>query len=201
MNKQIRGKIVKYVIAPVANAIILILLAWLIEWGFLPRTTFWGFVTVLAAGYVAGIPGAMASAVMYTFFSYAVLADVSFWRFVNIAVGGFGTGYLVGYLRQRDWDSRAAIKDALKREKAARLQAEYNEQARNFVEGLNGNIALLQDVINQFDSLLRDVDRLNKDEIITRLRKPRHDLVQLLTSAEGWQQIAMIKDLVKPGKA
>lgn len=199
MNVRIRKKIVKRIIAPILNAIFLYFLYVLVQYHMLPMTAVIGFVPVIIAAYVAGTRAGLASAIMFIVFAYGIIGDFDLWRFLTLAIVSLVTAGLLGYARRQEWAAEKALLESLRREKALRLQAEHNQEARNFVEGLNGNMALLNDVVESINLLLRDWDKLPASSLKERLRNERHRLVNLQTSVEGWVKLAWIKEIIMAG--
>lgn len=158
----------------------------------------WPFV--ILAGFAGGVRSGLLAAAWVSGYAWLALVPTGeFPRAAIITVGTLVGTYLVGYRTRQLRCANAELERALRAEKAARLQAEHNQAARNFVEGLNGNIELLQRAVNflqsqigVIDELLEQWNELSKVDLrnrvrITRddLRNLRHQLVQLLTAAEG----------------
>jgi hypothetical protein len=157
-------------------------------------TVAWITPLVAWAGFAGGLRAGVAAGVWAGLYSLYLTGDAL--RATVVALSLVVTGAIIGY-RTRQWRAAIeALEASVKAEKKARLAAEYNQSARNFVDQLDGNIELLDETIGRVSDLLKDWSNLHNDARRDRLRMIRHDLVQLLTATQGWLQLAWIKELI-----
>lgn len=167
-----------------------------------PLVAWSGFASGLRAGVLAGVWAGL--------YSFYLTGDLL--RAGTVGLSLALTGAIIGY-RTRLWRAAIeALEASVKAEKKARLAAEYNQSARNFVDSINGGKELLDRAVN----LLRDEDKvigqfldnlpslpkpaIRSQVLLLReeLKSIRHMLNELFTHFDLWQQLAMIRELIIP---
>lgn len=157
-------------------------------------TVAWITPLVALAGFTSGLRAGVVAGIWAGLYSFYLTGDLL--RAGTVGLSLAITGAIIGY-RTRLW--RVAMADlevGARIAKAAQLQAEHNQQARNFVDDLNGNIKFLDETIGRISALLKEWPDLHNDARRDRLRLIRHDLINLLTATSGWQQLAWITELI-----
>lgn len=157
-------------------------------------TVAWLAPLVALAGFASGLWAGVAAGVWAGLYSFYLTGDPL--RAATVGLSLVVTGAIIGY-RTRLWrEVITSLEASVRAEKTARLAAEYNQSARNFVDSLNGNIELLDATIKRVSELIKIWPDLHNDARKERLIMIRHDLIQLLTATQGWLQLAWIKELI-----
>lgn len=151
------------------------------------------------AGFIGGIRSGVIAALWVSGYAFYALSPGELPRATIILVGTLIGSIMVGYRTQQLRSANDELRTAFELEKESRLQAEYNQAAANFVEELNGNIELLNEILGSVNNLLNDWPNLNNEVRWDTIRLVKHSLNNLMLRTSGWRQLAMIRELVNEG--
>ena len=165
------------------NVAALLALVLLIRANFLPETAALGIAFVVMAAYTGGFLPGITSSILYGIFVLVLLGPVDIPRTINVVVVGIFMGGLLGYAREREW--------------AAEQLAAQNQRKADFVDGINGNLAKLDNTIQKVDVFLIQFQYLDREGLERQARIIRGMLVDLMTTAQGWHLLAIERGLVE----
>jgi hypothetical protein len=140
----------------------------------------WAFMAILPATYLSGKFAGFVSATFHALLCYLIFSDP--WQIFTTALVGYVATTALGYAQERRW----VLKD----------EAERNEQARDFVDNINGNLKSLSYAVETLDRFIASIPYLEKEALALEAKLVRGHLADLLTATRGWYHLALAKGFV-----
>lgn len=179
----------RFIIGPLLTLAALAAHAAAVSAGLLPPSAAGLYLFVLLAGFIGGIRAGILSAVMLSAYNVFYLPPMNLERWLVLA-SYFAAAVMIGW-KTRQW--RAALAEAL----SEHTRADKNEDARNIVDTLNGNIVRVVEA----RELILDILKNNNldDKTRSRLRSALHTMNNLQQATAGWQELRDLRASIDGG--
>lgn len=166
----------RYLIGPIITAIVLYLHSLAVQTGLIPYSAAGLYLVFLFVGFTSGLWAAVLSAVFLAFYSLAYLGPITQERIV-VSLSYLIAAGLMG------WQTR--------RQSQEHARADSNQDARQIVDTLNGNIIRIIEAREMVEQVLA-LDFLTEGTR-SKLGLVLHTLRNLQQATQGWQQLAEIR--------